>query len=268
MIQSQVYQGLFGCITTLDFRKALNYLCNRHKIVKKIGTHTANCHYLIASANLMPDITRNARTSSKTITSTSRTSKTENILRIPLWCFSLWFFSALCDFFEIFLVPLLLFRYFATLWMSKKIPKGPPFYIFRHCDTVQKSHLKFFSEIFQNLLSDPLQFFCHFLQPTGISQISKGPLLQFWALDIVDFGCSRLVSFSHFFPISAKSYWKRWWNDGEYFLFGLALSISADFGCGAWEAGICGVRVPNLVNPWGYFLRCFWFLARKRILRA
>ena len=28
------------------------------KIVQKIGTHTpANCHYLMASANLMPDFT-------------------------------------------------------------------------------------------------------------------------------------------------------------------------------------------------------------------
>ena len=36
-------------------------------------------------------------------------------------------------------VPLHLFRYFATKWMSKN-PQGSPFYIFRHCDTVQKSH--------------------------------------------------------------------------------------------------------------------------------
>ena len=33
----------------------------------------------------------------------------------------------------------------------QKIPKSPPFYIFRHCDTVQKSHFKIFSEIFSNL---------------------------------------------------------------------------------------------------------------------
>ena len=39
--------------------------------------------------------------------------------------------------------PLHLFQYFATQWMSK-IAKGPPFYIFRHCDTVQKSHSKEF----------------------------------------------------------------------------------------------------------------------------
>ena len=36
-------------------------------------------------------------------------------------------------------VPLHLFRYFATQWMSK-IRKGSPLFIFRHCDTVQKSH--------------------------------------------------------------------------------------------------------------------------------
>ena len=35
--------------------------------------------------------------------------------------------------------PLRLFRYFATQWISKN-PKGSPCYIFRHCDTVQKSH--------------------------------------------------------------------------------------------------------------------------------
>ena len=47
-------------------------------------------------------------------------------------------------FFEVFWIapegpPLHLFRYFATQWMSKN-RKGSPFYIFRHCDTVQKSH--------------------------------------------------------------------------------------------------------------------------------
>ena len=48
----------------------------------------------------------------------------------PLLVFSLGFFFG-----TMFL------RYFAIQWISKN-PKGssPPFYIFRHCDTVQKSH--------------------------------------------------------------------------------------------------------------------------------
>ena len=35
------------------------------------------------------------------------------------------------------------FWYFATEWMVKKA-KGSPFYIFRHCDTVQNSQFSFF----------------------------------------------------------------------------------------------------------------------------
>ena len=70
--------------------------------------------------------------------------------------------------------PLHLFRYFATYWMSK-IPQGFPFHNFRHCDTVQKSqHKKFF----------------------GIFLKSKGPLLQFWALDMAP-TLAVLGSFSH-----------------------------------------------------------------------
>ena len=42
----------------------------------------------------------------------------------------------------------------------QKIAKGPPFYIFRHCDTVQKSHLKFFfGKFFHVSKGSPLQFF-------------------------------------------------------------------------------------------------------------
>ena len=79
---------------------------------------------------------------------TKLVQKLENTLRILPWPH---FFSALCDFFSFFglhqMVPLHFFRYFATQWMSKN-RKGSPFYIFRHCDTVQKSHKKFFLEIF------------------------------------------------------------------------------------------------------------------------
>ena len=93
---------------------------------------------------------------------TPRTSKT---LRIRPWPH---FFSALCDFFLIFLdctkgSP---FFYFDILQHNgcQKIPKGPPFYIFRHCDTVQKSHfLKSFGKFFK---------------------VKGSPLLQFSALDI------------------------------------------------------------------------------------
>ena len=57
----------------------------------------------------------------------------------------------------------------------QKIPKGPPFYIFRHCDTVQKSHFKnFFGQFFQSLKGPPFNFF-HILQPAGVSQSPKGP---------------------------------------------------------------------------------------------
>ena len=78
----------------------------------------------------------------------------------PLWCFSLGIFSALCDFFLNFWIPpkSLPFVCFDILQHNgcQKITKGPPFYLFRHCDTVQKSHLNFFSEVFQNLSRAPL----------------------------------------------------------------------------------------------------------------
>ena len=61
----------------------------------------------------------------------------------------------------------------------QKIAKGPPFYIFRHCDTVQKSHFKkFFGKFFHVPKGSPLQFFS-FLQPAGVSQSPKGPPFKF-----------------------------------------------------------------------------------------
>ena len=67
----------------------------------------------------------------------------------------------------------------------QKIAKGPPFYIFRHCDTVQKSHLKnFFGKFFHVSKGSPLQYFFDFLQPAGVSQSPKGPPSKFWALDM------------------------------------------------------------------------------------
>ena len=53
-------------------------------------------------------------------------------------------FLAPADFFEIFWIapkgpPLICFDILQHNG-CQKIPEGPPFYIFRHCDTVQKSH--------------------------------------------------------------------------------------------------------------------------------
>ena len=115
----------------------------------------------------------------KSASKTKRRNKTdvrnlEITLRIPHSTL----FSALCDFFETFwiaqTVPPSFFRHFATQWKSKN-PKGPPFYIFRHCDTVQKSHFQnFFWEIFSSPQRAPPHFF-HILQPAGVSQSPKGP---------------------------------------------------------------------------------------------
>ena len=57
----------------------------------------------------------------------------------------------------------------------QKIPKSPPFYNFRHCDTVQKSHfLHFFGKFFLVPKGSPFKFF-HILQPAGVQQSPKGP---------------------------------------------------------------------------------------------
>ena len=74
----------------------------------------------------------------------------------------------------------------------QKFPKDPPFYIFRHCDTVQKSYFKFFLGNFHKFLKGPLFF--HILQPTGVSQSPKGPPFTILSLRFsADFGRSRLV---------------------------------------------------------------------------
>ena len=115
---------------------------------------TQSVHFFLHLFNIInlnygrPKHTRNTRTSSKTTTSTSRTSKTENILRIPFGLFPSDFFRNYATFFELFWIPPkgLAFVCFDILQHngSRKIAKGPPFYIFRHCDTVQKSHFKIF----------------------------------------------------------------------------------------------------------------------------
>ena len=71
-------------------------------------------------------------------------------------------------------VPLHFFRYFATQWMSKN-PESPPFYIFRHCDTVRKSHFfKFLGKLLKTPKGPPFNFF-HVLQPAAVLQNLKGP---------------------------------------------------------------------------------------------
>ena len=59
----------------------------------------------------------------------------------------------------------------------KKSPKGPPFYIFRHCDTVKKSHLKvFFGKFFHFSKGSPLHFFKIFCNQL---EFHKVPRLNF-----------------------------------------------------------------------------------------
>ena len=75
-------------------------------------------------------------------------------------------------------VPLRLFRYFATQWMSKN-PKGSPFYIFWHCDTVQKSHFKFFPEISKISQGSPLHFFFIFCNRLKFNKIQRVTFYNF-----------------------------------------------------------------------------------------
>ena len=72
-------------------------------------------------------------------------------------------FSALCDFFLNFFrlhqrVPFSIVSIFCNTMDVKKFLKDPPFYIFRHCDTVQKSHLKFLWKYFHVSKRSPFIF--------------------------------------------------------------------------------------------------------------
>ena len=117
----------------------------------------------------------------------------------------------------------------------QKIPKGHPFYIFRHCDTVQKSHFKIFlGNFFQSSKDPPSIFFIfcnqlefhkaqrvppftffdtvtlfnslfHILPPAGVSQNPKSP--PFYNLSLrysADFGRSRLVWLNYFIFVLSK----------------------------------------------------------------
>ena len=76
------------------------------------------------------------------------------------------FFRHYATFFEVFWIPLkcLPFVCFDILQHNgcRKIPKGPPFYIFRHCDTVQKSYFIFFRKFLKNLPRVPFIFHSYF----------------------------------------------------------------------------------------------------------
>ena len=111
------------------------------------------------------------------------------------------FFGTMRTFLKLFglhqRVPLHLFRHFATQWMSKgqmdvKIPKGPPFYIFRHCDTVQKSHLKIFlGNFFKSPKGSPFFIFCNQLDFQKARRVPPFTILSLRYS--TDSGRSRLV---------------------------------------------------------------------------
>ena len=62
----------------------------------------------------------------------------------------------------------------------QKIATGPPFYIFRHCDTVQKSHLKnFFGKFFHVPKWSPFNFFSFFVTSWSFTKPEGSPLFNF-----------------------------------------------------------------------------------------
>ena len=143
--------------------------------------------------------TSDLRSASKTKRKNSKhVQNLENTLRIPL---SPTFFRYYATFFEIFWIapkgpPFICF----DIWQHngcQKIPKDPPFYIFRHCDTVRKSHfLIFLGKFLKSSKGPPFNFF-HSLQLAAVLQILKGPPFTFLSLIYsADFDRSRLVSFS------------------------------------------------------------------------
>ena len=105
----------------------------------------------------------------------------ENIGNPPR-CFSFGFFSALCDFFEIFWIPPkgLPFVCFDILQHKgcQKNPKGSLFYIFWHCDTVQKSHFKIFSRKFFKI-SQGSPFFSYFATNWSFTKPKRSPFYIF-----------------------------------------------------------------------------------------
>ena len=77
----------------------------------------------------------------------------------------------------------------------RKIAKGPPFYIFRHCDTVQKSLLNNFSEnFFMSPKSPPFIFFSFFAASWSFTKPEGSPFSILSLRYGADFGRSRVVS--------------------------------------------------------------------------
>ena len=70
----------------------------------------------------------------------------------------------------------------------RKFQRVPPFYIFRHCDTVQKSHFKIFlGNFFQSLNGPPLQFFSYFATSWSFTKPKGSPFYIFRHCDTVQF---------------------------------------------------------------------------------
>ena len=62
----------------------------------------------------------------------------------------------------------------------RKIAKGTPFYIFRHCDTVQKSHFKNISgNFFKSPKGPPSIFFSFFAASWSFTKPEGSPLFNF-----------------------------------------------------------------------------------------
>ena len=78
-----------------------------------------------------------------------------------------------------------------------KIAKGPPFYIFRHCDTVQKSHFKIFlGKFFSCPQRVPFIFFPFFATSWSFTKPEGSPFSILSPRYGADFGHSRLVCMS------------------------------------------------------------------------
>ena len=107
----------------------------------------------------------------------------ENILKIPLWCFSLGFFLAQCDFFKKFFglhqrVSPSFVSIFSNTMDVKKSQRAP-FYNFRHRGTVQKSYLKYFRKFFKISQGSPFNFFFKFCNQLEFHEAQSVPFYNF-----------------------------------------------------------------------------------------
>ena len=102
----------------------------------------------------------------------------ENILKIPLWCFSLgFFFGTIRLFLNLFGLHQRVSPSFLSIFcntMDVKKSQRVPLLHFWYCDTVQKYTFKNFLWKFSKISQG--EIFFHNLQPTGVSQCPKGPL--------------------------------------------------------------------------------------------